>query len=74
MSTHLSVPLVFVGVHPLQPDTDILRLQLIPVCSICGKAQGHVSDLVVQDTEAQSGLAFLQLDHLSLLLPHGQRG
>ncbi len=65
--------LCFLSVHPIQPDTDILRLQPIPVCSIYRKAQGHVSDLVVQDTEAQSRLAFLQLDHLSLSLPHGQR-
>lgn len=72
-STCFSVFLEFVSVHPIQPDTDILRLQPIPVCSIYGKAQGHVSDLVVQDTEAQSRLAFLQLNHLSLSLPHGQR-
>lgn len=65
--------LYFLSVHPIQSDTDILGLQPIPVCSIYRKAQGHVSDLIVQDTEAQSRLAFLQLDHLSLSLPHGQR-
>lgn len=60
--------------RPLQPDTSILRPQTISVCSICRRACGHISDLVVQDAEAQSQLAFLQLDHLSVSLPHGQRG
>lgn len=50
-----------------------LKMQPIPAYTICRKAQGHVSDLVVQDAEAQSCLSFLQLDHLSLSLPHGQR-
>ena len=45
-------------------------MQPIPAYTICRKAQGHVSDLVVQDTEPQPGLP-LPKHHLHHLVTPG---
>lgn len=53
-NTEVRLSVFLFSLRPVQANIDILRLQSITVCSICGKALRHVSDLVVQDTEAQA--------------------